>query len=185
MATDIIFLTQKFWCFLSRPTSFNIFINVLHSLEKTPKALIYKLINLTVLKWSLCCVIRSLYLSLLRSTLFWRLDSYPTESSSMYRQSFEMERSRSGRLVSPVNIGGLLCPGRSTNRVELWSGWNIFENRVMSPSKSWKVWLASRDYVQKGFRVQADGTIRVWHYSPFCDVFACGKSVVDVTMVKL
>ncbi len=99
---------------------------MLHSFEKTPKALIDKLINLTVLKWSFCCVIRSLYLSLLRSTLFWRLDSYPTESSSMYRQSFEIERSRS---VSPVIIDGLLYPGRSTNSVELCSGRNIFATK--------------------------------------------------------
>ena len=134
MAMDIIFLTQRFCCFLSRPTSFNIFINVLHSFEKTPKALIDKLINLTVLKWSFCCVIRSLYLSLLRSTLFWRLDSYPTESSSMYRQSFEIERSRSGRYVSPVIIDGLLYPGRSTNSVELCSGWNIFAIKLRMES---------------------------------------------------
>jgi hypothetical protein len=88
------FLNTKLWCFLSRLISFNIFINVLHSFEKTPKALRDRLI---VLKWSFCCVITSLYRSLLRSTLFWRLNSYPTESSSMYKQSIEIERSRSGR----------------------------------------------------------------------------------------
>jgi hypothetical protein len=115
----LIFLTIYFCCLLSKPISFNISINSADSFANTPKVLIDKLTNFTFWYWFFCWLTVSRYLHFLRSTLLWRLDSKPTVSSSMYKHLLEMDKSKSGRRLSPVMIEGLVKPGRSTYRVEL------------------------------------------------------------------
>ena len=85
------------------------------SWSKTPSALTDKLTNLTVLKWFIWSWISAAYLDCLRSMLFLRLVSYPTVSSSIYRQLSLVVSSKSGRCLSPVIIDGLENPGRSAN----------------------------------------------------------------------
>lgn len=61
--------------------------NEVHSVEKTPSELIDKLTNLIDLKRLRNVSIRVLYFKYFRFTLFRRLDSNPTVSSTIYRQS--------------------------------------------------------------------------------------------------
>ena len=105
----MVYLTQA----LSEFKCSNIFIKFDDSFSKTPSALTERLMNFTGRNFFFCSTIISLYFEYLRCILFLKLVSYPTVSSSTYRQLSLVKISRSGRKSSPVITEGLGNDGKS------------------------------------------------------------------------
>ena len=127
IAMFITFLSIYFWWLISTFSSLSISIKASDSWSNTPSALTERLTNLTVLKCFIWSLISTAYLDRLRSMLFLRLVSYPTVSSSMYRQLSLVVSSKSGRCLSPVIIDGLENPGRSTKMF-----WKCYDGKLLA-----------------------------------------------------
>jgi hypothetical protein len=69
--------------------------------------------------------------------------------------------------MSPVTINCFcIQEDQQIVRVELWSDWNIFAIKLriesyLQVNRGRYDWHPEPDYMQKGFMVQAEGTIRV------------------------